>query len=312
MFEFVGMAADDLFFDRQNRISAEDFAWKQMKAQEDAYGRQIQTRVKDARAAGINPLAALGVAPWSPNSQRVFQSESNWGATGAAIDSMIFGREQKQLILEKLKAEIKYQNALTDSLTGDNKSPAPDFNKSSDNERQIQVMPKQVTHGDKGSESGVIQAEQVAENKNGSFSFVMSESISEPAESDWAYNVKNLIRKGIKAGKNTLQSMGFNVYDKEKLEKNLIKERKLMETSLRQMGKLKKGHELRYDITWDEWFQRPIKNGRSFIMDGDPYFFKDTSKYNYPGSSLHEKKKLRRYKGHQNQKVVNKMKALGL
>ena len=62
---------------------------KQLKINERYRNREIQGRVADARAAGLHPLAALGIAPSSGGSIPGFSSSDIPGQhqTGSAIET---------------------------------------------------------------------------------------------------------------------------------------------------------------------------------------------------------------------------------
>lgn len=248
---------------RQDRLHAEDWNQKVMK-------NSIQWKVQDAKAAGIHPLAAMGAMTHAPSTRGVGRYEVGKGG-GSLIQA------QKEL----LNAQRDYYLAQANSIK--NKGPnkyqlGPEFMSGLEGQQQaakprvITRPHERITH-DKGVVPGSVAMENVAANKDGGYSFLISESAAESLESDTFANVQRFIENAARRGADLLQVLfGINVRDRKVFMSELNRQKKHIEASMRRDGVLPKGYEARYNLSKGRWYPYR-RSGKSYLVAGMPEYF---------------------------------------
>lgn len=170
----------------------------------------LQWKVSDARAAGLHPLAAIG-ASTTPYKPQFVSGSDTFSQMGQSLGRIATENTR----IEKLRTENQdLQNQILEEqlrrlkaapMEGQgNVVPVRDQgNYTAAREGRVQIIPKQIIdQGDEaGKEPGVIQEEQWARTADGGLKPVISQAISEPAESDWFYNLTRMINKGVETAK---------------------------------------------------------------------------------------------------------------
>lgn len=180
-----------------------DKIWDHNKRQEE-HRRQvefarhgIQWRAQDARAAGINPIFALGGSGPSYVPQQgetgTFQKMGQ-NITKNLIEMQALEIEEKKLDILGQKKWLRRQ----DDWHGRHMKGQPDAD--------VITNPKERTATDptRSTEVSDIPAEQWATTGKNRLKRVLSKDISEPAESDWWFNLSRMFRKGTEAALNAV------------------------------------------------------------------------------------------------------------
>lgn len=256
--------------------------------QREVLQNQIQWRRKDAEAAGVNVLAALGINP--AQGQNVYSDfrGPDMSSMGQAIDSAlnrIMSPERKELArldVEEKRAKIKGQQLLNQAtekelnesnsnlvLSDDPRASAfnmvsSDAMKNSPQDATIMQPKQQTAQKIPGVEVGSNAENQVVDVLYGGKKISMSERMAEVNESSpidlFDYTWKRL----------TSRIRNIDSYDADFLPQSSQNRRALM--ALRPTDN-PKGWEYRFDPFWDTWYlvKKKHKYDTQYYYQGKPW-----------------------------------------
>lgn len=241
----------------------------------------IKYRVADAKRAGINPLAALGVTPmnYSPSFvgskkdpskylNQMGQGLSSLGRLGdkTAQESIELDNEGKRLeILEKkmllgltprpVGAPPPVDGTYNQTLSGQTQSGSSLSNFT----KKVLVQPKQTTvQGGPGHEAGSIAMFQFVNRPDGGLDAVISKDLSEPAES----HLKTKIKTFVNDFRNWRDGHIYLARPNRKGSARYFKMQEMVKDSI--TDKPAPGKTWKYNVNEDAWYQRPIGGDNLF------------------------------------------------
>lgn len=178
---------------------------EQTDLQKEFAKKSVQWRVQDARKAGINPLAALGVTPYNYKPHFVGGPNKNQ-SMGLALSRMANAMETtadkrlknaRALVLEKQARgnPMPGQGVKTDNqgvvLPSGGKTNA--YGLLGPHPNVVYDMPRINAQGARGIEYGLRPMKMAVVDEYGWVRFVLAQQVSESLESDWSAQLRNMM-----------------------------------------------------------------------------------------------------------------------
>jgi hypothetical protein len=253
--------------------NAQEELYKQSyKNQKEFAQKSIRWKVADAKAAGIHPLAALGVNPVPYQPASVGKDYSYLSDMGQDISRAVAANQTKeqrrltQLALDKAEAELvnqRIQNMIDMKRLRNNangQGTVPPVGNPYDGIIEEHLGGKgyyyrqnEIPAHSNGIASGVLPFEQYSVKRTGEVEPVISQSVSEGMESSAFTNTKNFIQQTLNWAGNLIRN---NWADSKMAKRSRNEIRKLRKG----LGRPPKGKEFRFNPWTNTFWIAPKKN----------------------------------------------------
>lgn len=174
--------------------------------QKEAMQHGIKWRVDDAKAAGVNPLFALGAPTFSPSPSFVGDTGMGEGFARAgqdlsrAMDATRTREERINARLDALKIQrAELENSILASQLAKSTATNPPFPTLGDS-GQVSVVPSERTStlpGQPATEAAVSPATKLFRNRDGSITVWPSNDAKQATEDNFIYEMEHVLRNRV-------------------------------------------------------------------------------------------------------------------
>lgn len=252
----------------------------QYQQQQNLIHNQIANRVADAKRAGIHPLAALGVSPYSPSpqyvgghtkrgpdlvragqdiSRAVSAFQTSHQKRMQTYERMIKREQIKALKLGNVRAATELQESRQPGIVDQNTGIAHDYVGVGNNaNRSVNwIAPKKSIQDKAGMEAGIGPGYKYSRRPDGSVVMSLSEENAEAVESDWFAQLQNVLwRLG-----DYFEGYGMIPVKKKDVPRVMAQLKKMRPPQSR----ARRGRVWRYNIFKGAWYDVPFDGNRNKI-----------------------------------------------